>query len=349
MNGDLRQAAAETLLNSPNTSAFKKAIAKIEKEHAEHAEDIFNRALHLEEHCNDSEPVKKALEAAISRVAKAPSAKAVVIPAKGKPGRQAPLPLTGESTGPDWTRARAYMEGIKTFARLSLAGQILLGHELQTLKVELGFAGRGGDRRSKPQFEVLKSLNRTWDQWCKSELGISDSTADRIIATYEAAKNKLRKLGGQPLLIGMLDTSPTKIPDEQRKALAMLVDRLEWGESQSQLLADFGITKKPSTLTGGSQGKPAKKQDANVGQMAFAFFAKVPESVGKLAKTVGNLRLSPDYNGYLAALPLSSPDPGKPSLESLEALLEAAISGDLPKLLADIKAAKEARTQSAAA
>jgi hypothetical protein len=40
----------------------------------------------------------------------------------------------------------------------------------------------------------LLSLNRTWSQWCRAELGISDDTANRLIETYEATILDLQRL-----------------------------------------------------------------------------------------------------------------------------------------------------------
>jgi hypothetical protein len=49
---------------------------------------------------------------------------------------QSPLPLSGESQPPDWSRARLLAEGIKHQFRLSLAGQILLRKRFRLLAEE---------------------------------------------------------------------------------------------------------------------------------------------------------------------------------------------------------------------
>lgn len=252
------------------------------------------------------------------------------------------LALTGESTAPDWSRARLLVEGIKHHFRLSLAGQILLGHELQTLKVELGFMGRGGDR-SKAHNAPLVSLNRTWDQWCKSELGIGHDTANRLIETYEAAKSKLKKLGGQPKLLALLDSVPAKLTDESRNIISALVDKIEWGDSQKALLEEFRLVKRHEALAGGDTSKHRKEKPAAAQQLAFAFFRPVEQTVGKLQRAVESLRLAPDYQRLLHVLPLVSAEPGQPSLTSLESELEATIQGDLAKALEDIRAVKAQR------
>jgi hypothetical protein len=258
---------------------------------------------------------------------------------------QSPLPLTGESQPPDWSRARLLAEGIKHHFRLSLAGQILLGHELQTLKVELGFCDRGGDRRSNLHSEGLKSLNRTWDQWCKSELGIGETTANRLIETYEAAKSKLKKLGGNTLVLTLLETTPAKLHQEDRAILSSMVDGIEWGESQKQLLEDFRLVKRHVPTTGGDTSQHRKEKPAAAQQLAFAFFRPVEQTMGKLQRAVESLRLAPDYQRLLHVLPLVSPEPGQPSLTSLEAEIESALSGDLLTALKEIREVKAQRMQ----
>ncbi len=262
--------------------------------------------------------------------------------------REKPLPLDGESKLPDWSRARGFLEGTKTFTRLAIAGRILLGHELHLLKVELGFAGQGRRPKEKAHGESFKSLNRTWDQWCKAELGIADSTANRAIETYEAAKSRLKRLGGQPHLLSLLETSPAKLDEEARKTLATLVDGLDWGDSLTDLMAEFRIFKRRQNIEGGDTSKGEKPTPPDAAeQLAFAFFSKVPDTVTKLEKGVGGLMLSPDYKPFLHQLPLASPSPGELSLESLAATLEAALQGDLSRMLADVREAIAAKLQSA--
>lgn len=257
----------------------------------------------------------------------------------------ATLALQGESTGPDWTRARFLLSRIKTAVRLSIAGQVLLGMELLTLKMELGFLGRGGDRRSNPQDAVLKSLNRTWEDWTNSELGISPDTADRKIDLWLAAKLRVKKLGGDKKLLGLLETHPAKLTEEDEKILGDMVNKLVDGDSQKSLLEELKIVKVHVALSGGDTSAHQKKKPGNAEQLVFAMFAPVEETIGKAARAVEALRLGPDYQRLLYALPLVSSEPGKPSLTALEAQLQAALEGDIAKALQEIRAVKEARTK----
>lgn len=342
MNDVLRQAAAEEILNSKDTPAMKAAIKRIAKQEAQHAAEIFRLAIRTEEQCNDSEAVKKLLRSALERAPQAtPPASP---PAKGKKAAQAALALTGESKAPDWSRAREILAGIKTCVRLTLAGQVLLGQELQTLKVELGFAG-SGRRKEKPNDLAFKSLNRTWEQWCKAELGISDQGAANFIATYEAAKLRVKKLGGRPKLLSLLETHPAKIDAEGHKLLSGMVDKLVDGETQKSLLEELKLVKFHVALTGGdtSKSKPKKDLQQAAQQLAFAFFSPIPATVAKVEKAIGNVRLAPDYQRYLHTLPLTSADPKEVSLHGLKATIEAALKGDLAKALDDVEAAIAAK------
>lgn len=268
---------------------------------------------------------------------------------KGK--RQASLALTGESQPPSWDRARFLLSRIKTAIRLSIAGQILLGMELLTIKTELGFVGRGGDRKSKGQLVPLKGMIHTWGNWCNAELGISDKTADRKIELFEAAKARVRKLGGNDKLAGLLETHPAKLTGEDEKILGDMVNKLVDGESQRTLLEELKIAKLHDTSgLGGPNPKPKADPQLPAEQLAFAFFSKVPDTVEKTLKGVGNLMTSPDYKPFLTLLPLTATtSPDDVSLESLKDTLETALKGDLARMLADITEAIEARRQSIAA
>jgi hypothetical protein len=249
-----------------------------------------------------------------------------------------------EIVAPDWSRARAIMDGIKTAARLSIAGQVLLGHELLTLKSDLGFLG-GGRRKEFRQVGDNNFPDRTWAEWIKKELDIADRTADRLIETYQAAKARLSKIGGDQQLVTLFDTRPTDLTPEDRANLATIVDRLVWGETQSSLLEEWHIVKRTKNLEGGDTSAHRKDIDpaTPAQQLAFAFFSPIPTTIAKLEKTIGNLRHHSDYQGFLHTLPLTSSTPEQISLSSLEMTLQSIVEGDLVKALDDIKAAKAAR------
>lgn len=270
------------------------------------------------------------------------------MPKKPKPpATQSKLSLQGKSTGPNWDRARAILAGIKTTIRLGLAGQVLLGMELLTLKTELGFTGAGRPRKL-PNDSVIKSLNRTWEQWTKSELGISPDGADNFIACYEAAKVRVRKLGGQPKLLGLLDSHPAKLKEEDHKLLSGMVDKLVWGETQKSLLEELKLVKAHAATDGGANGKKKLTPEQAAQQLAFAFFQPIAGEVAKAVKHLGSMRIKQDYDIFLHQLEVDSDDPQAITLQTLELSHQDAIR-ELQTFLADIRKAKAAKLKGNAA
>lgn len=246
-----------------------------------------------------------------------------------------------------WDHARRLVAHIKHGFRVAIAAQILAGQEILANKIALGFHGSGRKKKSLLIARAGKSLNRTWDDWCKSELGISSDTADRLILTFEAATDRLRRLGGHDRAVKLLSTSPEQLDEEARKTLSTLVDKLEWPDSQAALLAEFReISKQHKALEGGATPKPPQL-DAE--QLAFAFFSKVPEVVDKSVRALTNVMASPDYQALLHKLPVRASTPDEIGLEDLKDTLEGVMKGDLARLLADVKQALDARLQSQAA
>lgn len=255
------------------------------------------------------------------------------------------LALHGESTGPDWSRARMLQDGMILAFRYAFAGEILLGHELLTLKMELGFCGAG--RPSKlPHDAGIVSLNRTWPNWCKSELGISDDKADRRIQSYEAAKLRLKKLGGETQLLTLLETPASKLDAQQKELLSQAVDRIDWGDSKKQLLEDYHLVKRQAATEGGENPCAKKKPEAEViQQLAFAFFAPPFEKLADSVRKLGSLRIKQDYSAYLHQLEIASEDPKALTLTSLRDTLTAALTGDLRTTLAEVEAAIAAKSK----
>lgn len=238
-----------------------------------------------------------------------------------------------------WARPREILGGIQLALRLSVAGQVLLGHELASLKKDLGY-GHGANK-SGPSGHFVKT-EKTWPELIKENLGISWRTADRMIDSFEAAKVRLKKLGhlgtlpdGEKKLELLFTARPSGMTDDDREALAKVVDKLVDGDSQSALLQELKISKFHVPLTGGdtSAHKKDKPSEAELmGQLAFKFFHPVAEALHAF-------RINTDREAFLHTVALYSPDEDTISLTTLERDLEAA--------LADVKAAKKARMKPA--
>jgi len=237
---------------------------------------------------------------------------------------------------PAWDTARTLLAGIKQALRISLAGQVLLGQELHTLKKDLGFR-HGGDRKSSDQSGHLIDL--TWPEWVKQELGLSRTTADRMIETFEAARARVKKIGVTPDLPGgtkklelLFTARPSTMADEDREKLQQVVERLTFGSTQSELLEELRLVKKhDSSGIGGDTSKHKKEQPSEsqkMAQLAFIFLRP-------LADTLHGLRTNPDREAFLHTIQIASGDENEITLTSLENDLEAA--------LADVRKAKKDR------
>ena len=226
---------------------------------------------------------------------------------------------------PSWDRARAILGGITTALRLSIAGQVMLGFELLELKKHLGFLGSGSNRREKPQVADSKS----WAEWVKSELTISVDSADRMIGMWKAVQPKLKKLGGSPMLIGILETPPADLTAIQRQTLEAAVAKVTDGESQKTLLEELRLVKRHDTSgIGGDTSKHRKPTDDEaIGQLAFAFFSGVADAL-QAACT------HPDRQALYIALAQEHPA----QLLAMEQSLESALH--------DVRAAKATRVKS---
>jgi hypothetical protein len=237
---------------------------------------------------------------------------------------------------PAWDTARNILAGIQQALRISIAGQVLLGQELKTLKKDLGFV-HGGDRRSSAHDEHL--IHQTWAEWVKSELGLSRPTADRMIEMFDAARARLKKIshtadlpGGTKKLALLFDARPSTMADEDREKLQQVIERITDGASQKELLEELRLVKRhDSSGIGGdtSAHKKPKPSDAEImGQLAFTFLRP-------LADTLHGLRTNPDREAYYHTIPITSGDDSEITLTSLENDLEAA--------LADVRKAKKDR------
>lgn len=254
--------------------------------------------------------------------------------------RRSQTAATVEVVTPDpWERPRQILGGIKLALRMSLAGQVLLGHELATIKKDMGCSR--GSNKSGPVGQFVRP-EKSWPELVQENLGISYKTADRMIDSFEAAKARLKKLGHQGTLpsgekrLELLFTQrPTGMTDADREALAKVVDKLVTGDSQSDLLKELKISKFHVSLPGGDTTEHKKDRPSDkelMGQLAFKFFLPVAEALQAF-------RSSADRDAYLHTIAMNSTEPGELSLTGLERDLEAA--------LRDVRAAKKDRMKPA--
>ncbi|WP_035605108.1 hypothetical protein [Haloferula sp. BvORR071] len=248
------------------------------------------------------------------------------------------LELTGESKPPDWSRARELREGIKHALRVAIGAQVMLGHELLTLKLELGFLGSG--RRPQHQLDenTRRAHGKTWEQWCDAELGISDMTANNMIKCYEAAKLRLKKQGGQKAMLALMDMKPAGMTEAQREKLAKMVDRLVEGETQAQLLYELKLAKAQHKIAGGDTSAHRKDNSKLTGeQMALNLFGVLDGLTYDFTKRAASFRTDQTYQISLHCLPLHGSDPTQTGLLEMRDRLRELITGEPAAMLKDVE------------
>ena len=302
-----------------NTSAEDgiREIQSLLKSHAEKPNPELHQLLldaqAYEIHGANRSSLKLALARALKKVGPSPAKKS----AESALITTAPT----EVVQPSWERARQILERIKLHLRLSIAEQAMLGFELLDLKTKLGFMG-SGRRKEKGQDVSFK----TWEQLVKAEMEISDKTADRMIETYHAAKARLKKLGGQPKILAILDKPASDLTAVERQTVQALVAKITDGATQKELLEELKLVKIfDHNGIGGDTSQHPKKDKKNLGQLAFAFFSP-------LAKDLRNICTHPDRDKFFTVLAKEEPE----KLHEMETSLESALHA--------VRAAKANRT-----
>lgn len=134
----------------------------------------------------------------------------------------------------EFDAARKHVENIREFGRRASHESILLGHELNRLKLEVG-AKHGGDRKSSSQ---TANLIR-WDDLVAEQTGLSYDTCNRCMQLATAAKKHIPVLTSSDVLKKPFNALPEARQAEVVKALEKAAD----GRSMTQLMFDFGAWK----------------------------------------------------------------------------------------------------------
>lgn len=233
-----------------------------------------------------------------------------------------------------WDRAREILAGIKTTIRLNLAGQVILGQELEALKIQLGFKG-SGRRKEKDQDGPFNFPARTWEQWLKAELGIGESTGRRFINSFKIVRAKNEVEGAQPEAVRLLAAAPSTLSDEDRKKLGTIVNELLKENSQKELLQQLGIVNGTcQNPRPASQKKPSLDDELLI---ASNHFRHICNEAIKFERLVTSSLHGSYFKGFLGMLPMTHENPTLiVTLPDLRARLEEALGGDLEKLLAAV-------------
>lgn len=151
-------------------------------------------------------------------------------------------PLTtlapGQTT--EFAQARRYYQGARLFASASTACLVLLGLELQRLR--LLFDPQPGRRKKNSSTDGLIS----WDARVRAELRIGHATAWRWEAMAEEAQQRVAELS----TVDLLERPILQLPEPQREQIVRAVQAATDGRNAKQLMVEWGITTKKPQSTG---------------------------------------------------------------------------------------------------
>lgn len=143
-----------------------------------------------------------------------------------------------------WSKAKRYVELTSLHLAASCAAQVLAGIELLALKAHYP------ETRGRKSFHDGRNFDaRTWEQAVKAELGVAQNTAWRWMEMGKVAKKRLAK--DHTDLAALLDQPPSALTEAERDALKRAVHKITDGQTQTELMLEWGITKAP-------QGSAAK-------------------------------------------------------------------------------------------
>lgn len=159
---------------------------------------------------------------------------------------QFPVTVTGT-----WDGARRWRDGATAMEKGKLFCQVMLGFELVALRASIGLRN-GGDRKTEDGKSHSQAGNVIWAQALESELGLSKTTAYRLIEMAEAAKPRLKKTPA------LRDFDPTtqpvaSLPAPQQEALESAVKKLTDGSTQVEFMRELGLAK--IAQGGGAKGR----------------------------------------------------------------------------------------------
>lgn len=161
------------------------------------------------------------------------------------PALVAKLPVAG-ITG-TWDGARKWRDAAVRMEQGKLFCQVMLGFELLALRATLGV-----EHGKKTDSSQIGKSSDNWVDLIEQELGLSRTSAYRMMEMAEAAKVRLKKLPE------LRDFDPTTqavaaLPEKQQSALTTAVKKLTDGTTQVDFMRDLGIAKLPQG--GGATGR----------------------------------------------------------------------------------------------
>lgn len=183
-------------------------------------------------------------------------------------------------TPPLVTSLNLQLKGVHPSMRL--AGNIVLGMELEHLKRKLGYSGEGSWHAYR---EESKSGERPkWVDYCKVQAGITEVSARNYYECAEALKQRLvmlHRAKGTKHLLKQMKKVPSEMSEEKRR---MMVDDIsgwvaDW--SQALMVAQFRASKITPADLNAVKGIPEDQAEIHLNQRAHERVGKVMRKEAK--------------------------------------------------------------------
>lgn len=184
------------------------------------------------------------------------------------------IQLTGTATG-----VRRWVDAAEKFGRCAVACQVMAGFELLELKKALGFTQGRKNAEKKNRNDCGFS---TWEEYVRSECGLSDRTAFNWMRMAEFAKPRLKKLSGIGSLIRDILTKPVaELSPTESQLLSDAVHKLTDGRTQLDFMVELGLAKAPqgSAANGGNlgHGQPSTPTDEDMRRIVRESWTHIAE------------------------------------------------------------------------
>ena len=218
---------------------------------------------------------------------------------------------------PRFDRARQILAEVKTCYLSLNEYKEALGRELLEIKTGLKFdivgrkKGTQDAKDSKLPQRAGVSTPRTWPEWTRVELGISDDTADRAIAYFQAFQMLREAIGNDSPVFQAGRVPFESLQRSEIKTITDAVKQLPEGKHKKLLLHSFEIKMSPYILTGGDTTAFTKAFNDPTPALAADFLKATYGALFKATVMIRRHLANPKIEQWLAVVPKVADDPAK--------------------------------------
>lgn len=125
-----------------------------------------------------------------------------------------------------------------------MAGQILIGIELEAMRQAMGYQGEGSWQSHRG--EDGRSTRPLWTEFCKTGAGVSDVTAGKLLRMAITVKRRLEQRPETMGFAALMDKPPSTLTAEALEELREVIAREVKGSTRKELIA--AATRRPDEL-----------------------------------------------------------------------------------------------------